>query len=96
MAGPSTESTDRGELLEATAKWKGGERIVVKTERDEGKVTETWEWVPGPGQLWLTTKMEGSGRRPTIEFRRVYDPAAVEEESAESSDGESEATPTAG
>ncbi len=69
----------RGELVEATAKWKGKERIVVKAEGERGKVTETWEWVPDAGQLWLTVKTEGSGRMPGFEVRRVYDPVESDE-----------------
>ncbi len=68
----------RGELVEATARWKGKERIVVKAEGERGKVTETWEWVPDAGQLWLTVKTSGSGRMPGFEFRRVYDPVEVD------------------
>ncbi len=40
--------------------------------------TETWEWVPGANQLWLTVKTSGSGRMPGFEVRRVYDPVAVD------------------
>ena len=69
----------RGELVEATAKWKGKERIVVKAEGERGKVTETWEWVADAGQLWLTVKVSGSGRMPDFEYRRVYDPVAADE-----------------
>ena len=72
----------RGELAEATAKWKGDERIVVKAESERGKVTEIWEWVPDAGQLWLTVKVSGSGRIPGFEYRRIYDPVQATEEDA--------------
>ncbi len=64
----------RGETVEATAGWKGRERIVVKAKSERGKVTETWEYVPDAGQLWLTVRSSGSGRMPGFEYRRVYDP----------------------
>lgn len=38
-----------------------------------GEVKETWVLSEKTGQLIITTKMKGSGRRPTIEFERVYD-----------------------
>ena len=69
----------RGEVVEAKAKWKGKERIVVKAEGERGEVTETWEWVADAGQLWLTVKVSGSGRMPGFEYRRVYDPVEADE-----------------
>ncbi len=82
----------RGEPVEATAKWKGTERIVVKADGERGKVKETWELVPDAGQLWLTVKTEGSGRRPGFQYRRVYDPVAAEDQQA--GGGETGATDT--
>ena len=69
----------RGDLAEATAKWKGKERIIVKAEGERGKINETWEWIPDAGQLWLTVKVSGSGRMPGFEYRRIYDPVTVTE-----------------
>ena len=71
----------RGEVASASGKWKSRERIVVKVQvEDRGDVTETWELIPDAGQLWLTVKTEGDGRRPGFEFRRVYDPVTSDEE----------------
>ncbi len=63
-----------GDLAEAKAKWKEGERLVFKMKRGEaGKVTETWELTPGGRQLYVTVKTGGGGRMPETELRRVYD-----------------------
>ncbi|MEE8525054.1 MAG: hypothetical protein V3T72_14050 [Thermoanaerobaculia bacterium] len=70
----------RGGAIDATGKWKGGRRFVVKTvdEGDQRKITETWEILQETGQLTITTKMSGGGRMPTLELRRIYDRAADE------------------
>lgn len=36
-------------------------------------MTEIYELSEDGNQLFVTTKLEGDGRRPTISFRRVYD-----------------------
>ena len=78
----------RGEPAEATAGWKGEERILVRAEGERGKVTETWEWVPDARQLWLTVKVSGAGRMPGFEYRRVYDPVTADEQFAGQEDAE--------
>ncbi|MEM7351718.1 MAG: hypothetical protein AAF657_13055 [Acidobacteriota bacterium] len=71
---PFDRTLGRGESVEATGKWKGKERILIKAEGERLKVTETWELVTDAGQLWVTVKTEGEGRRPSFEYRRIYDP----------------------
>jgi len=71
-----------GEVVEAKAKWKKNQRIVVTMEREQGgKVTETYELVPVAQveRLFVTVKLTGDGRMPTVEFRRVYDRVENEE-----------------
>ena len=62
-------------LFEATAKWKSASKIVVTVESTTGEVTEIYELSEGSEQLYVTTKMEGDGRRPSISFTLVYDRA---------------------
>ena len=64
---------DQG-LVEATANWKGGQKVVVKGEMlNGGKRSEIFELSEDGQQLLITTSMEGSGRMPKTSFRRVYD-----------------------
>jgi hypothetical protein len=70
-----------GGLLDAKAKWKKDSKIVVKGESPfGGQITETWGLSDDGRQLYVTTKMEGDGRRPTVESRRVYDPVVAADE----------------
>jgi hypothetical protein len=63
-----------GGVLEGKGKWKGDSQVVFKSESAVGsKVTEIYELNETGDMLFLTTKMEGDGRRPSISFRRVYD-----------------------
>jgi len=76
--GRAIEDDFEGGIFEAKGKWKGGSRVVVKAESTYGgKITETYELSEDGQQLYVTTKMEGDGRRPSITFRRVYDKALV-------------------
>ncbi len=72
-----------GEVVEATAKWKKNERVVVKMDTEHGgRITEIYELVPVAHQerLFVTVELPGNGPMPSIEFRRVYDPVATESE----------------
>jgi len=62
-----------GETVEATGQRKGRERLIIKAEGERGKTTETWELIPDAKQLWVTMKTESDGRRPSFEFRRVFE-----------------------
>ena len=63
-----------GGVFEGKGKWKGDSQVVFKSESAAGsKVTEIYELNETGDMLFLTTKMEGDGRRPSISFRRVYD-----------------------
>lgn len=76
--GRAIEDDFEGGIFEAKARWKGGSQVVVKAESTYGgKLTETYELSENGQQLYVTTKMEGDGRRPNITFRRVYDKALV-------------------
>lgn len=56
-------------------KRKGG-RVVVDTEYPNGReVVETWEVLPSPRLLVVTTKV--SGKRGKFTFKRVWDPEPV-------------------
>jgi hypothetical protein len=69
------DEIERG-IFEASAKWKSNKRIVFRGETTNGaKLTETYELADNGRQLYVTTKIEGSGRMPSISFKRVYDPA---------------------
>ena len=68
-----------GGVFEGKGKWKGDSQVVFKSESAAGsKVTEIYELNETGDMLFLTTKMEGDGRRPSISFRRVYDRSLTE------------------
>lgn len=68
---------DRSERIKA--KWKGSSRVVFKSESANGaEITEIYELNQTGDLLFVTTKMEGEGRRPDISFRRVYDRVAAD------------------
>lgn len=72
-----------GEVVDATAKWKKDGRLIVRINTEEGgKIIETYELVPVAQQerLFVTVELPGNGLMPSIEFRRVYDRFAPEEE----------------
>ena len=71
--GRMTEDLEAG-LLEARANWKKGRRIDIERESPQGgSITEMYELSADGSQLFVKTKMEGSGRSPKITFQRVYD-----------------------
>ena len=71
--GRMTEDLEAG-LLEATASWKKGRRIDIERESPQGAaITEKYELSDDGSQLFVKTKIEGSGRMPKITFQRVYD-----------------------
>ena len=71
--GRMTEDLEAG-LLEATASWKKGRRIEIERDSPQGgAITEKYELSEDGSQLFVKTKMEGSGRMPKITFQRVYD-----------------------
>lgn len=66
-------------FFEGTAKWKGNSQVVFRSESTNGgKTAETYELNPAADMLWVTTKMDGDGRRPTISFKRVYYRASMD------------------
>jgi hypothetical protein len=81
-----------GDLWEASAKWKKGTRVVLKAKSTRGrKITEAIELSEEGRQLFITVKMDGGGRMPSFEFRRVYDPAPATQENELPARGDLEA-----
>jgi hypothetical protein len=63
---------------EVKTRWKG-DRLVVETKTERGKMKETWSVSPETGQLTVRLALEfGGGRMPSVEVDRVYDPAETE------------------
>jgi len=61
-------------FFESRGRWKGSSQVVFKSESaDGGEITETYELKESGDILFVTTKMEGDGQRPTISFKRVYE-----------------------
>lgn len=72
-------------LLEATVSWKKSKRLEIERESVQGgEISETYELSADGSQLFVKTKMEGSGRSPKITFERVYDRIPLVSEDAES------------
>ena len=77
-------TTPAGDLVELSAEWKRGDRLELVMERPERpKMTETYELVAEGTRLYVTIEIEGQGRRPSLEFRRVYDRILPDEEPVE-------------
>ena len=73
--------TEHGEG-EVKTRWKG-DRLVVETKTERGKMKETWSVSSETGQLTVRLALEfGGGRMPSVEVDRVYDPAETERVSA--------------
>jgi hypothetical protein len=71
--GRMTEDLEAG-LPEARANWKKGRRIDIERASPQGgTITETYKLSADGSQLFVKTKIEGSGRMPKITFERVYD-----------------------
>lgn len=66
------QSGEFGGKAETKAKWKGN-KLVVETKTERGKLTETYELASGVQQLYITTKIEDEHFPEPISFRRVYD-----------------------
>lgn len=76
--GRTSEDDFESGIFEAKGKWKSGSQVFVKAESSYGgKLTETYELSENGQQLYVTTKIEGDGRRPNLTFRRVYDKALI-------------------
>jgi hypothetical protein len=59
---------------EVKTRWKG-DRLVVETKTERGKMKETWSVSPETGQLTVALELElGGGPLPKVEVDRVYDP----------------------
>jgi hypothetical protein len=60
---------------EVKTRWTG-DRLVVETKNERGKMKETWSVSPETGLLSVKLELEpGAGRMPKVEVNRVYDPA---------------------
>jgi len=65
-------------VFESQTKWKGSSQVVFKSETPNGaEITEIYELGETGDLLFVTTKMEGEGRRPDVSFKRVYDRVAA-------------------
>jgi hypothetical protein len=81
-----------GDLWKASTKWKKETRVVMKAKSSRGRrITETIELSEEGRQLFITVKMDGGGRMPSFEFRRVYDPTPAGQENELPAQGELEA-----
>lgn len=60
---------------EVKTRWEG-DRLVVETKNERGKMKETWAVSPQTGRLTVQLEIEpGGGRMPKVAVRRVYEPA---------------------
>ena len=67
-----TDDLEAG-TFDGEGKWKNQTQIVFKSENAMGgKITELYELDEAGATLFVTTTMESDGRRPEINFRRVY------------------------
>jgi len=66
-------------VFESKTKWKGNSYLVFKLESPNGaEITEIYELDVSGDLLFVTTKLEGEGRRPDVSFKRVYDRVAAD------------------
>jgi hypothetical protein len=64
--------TEHGEG-EVKTRWKG-DRLVVETKTERGKMKETWSVSPETGRLLVVLEIEpGGGRMPAVKVNRFYD-----------------------
>lgn len=71
---PSISNAAAPDAVVYPAKWKKQDRLVTTRETAMGAtVTETYELAAEGRQLLVTVEIEGSGPKPKLKFRRVYD-----------------------
>ncbi len=69
----------QGETLVFAAKWRKDGSLLARRETVMGgELSETYALSEDGSQLFVTVEMKGSGRRPKMKFRRVYDAEAEE------------------
>src|SRR6266571_854870 len=71
-----TQIVDGGGDIEIKGHWQGNDFVVERKVSGGGKVTEDYLRSQDGKQLYVIVKFEG-GRGRSLEFRRVYDGAAV-------------------
>ena len=71
-----TQIVDGGGDVEIKGHWQGSDFVVERKVSGGGKVTEDYLRSQDGKQLYVIVKFEG-GRGRSLEFRRVYDGAAV-------------------
>jgi hypothetical protein len=69
------QSVEGGGDIEIKARWQGNDFVVERKVSGGGKVTEDYLRSQDGKQLFVIVSVDG-GRGRTIDFRRVYDPAA--------------------
>jgi len=72
-----TQIVDGGGDVEIKGHWQGSDFVVERKVSGGGKVTEDYLRSQDGKQLYVIVKFEG-GRGRSLEFRRVYDGAAVD------------------
>ena len=72
-----TQIVDGGGDVEIKGQWQGSDFVVERKVSGGGKVTEDYLRSQDGKQLYVIVKFEG-GRGRSLEFRRVYDGAAVD------------------
>ena len=72
-----TQIVDGGGDVEIKGHWQGNDFVVERNVSGGGKVTEDYLRSQDGKQLYVIVKFEG-GRGRALEFRRVYDGAAVD------------------
>jgi hypothetical protein len=74
---PVKQESDSGAKQEVTAKWRGN-KLVLETKTDRGRITETFELASDGRELNITTKVEDSRLPKAVSIKRVYDTAKAE------------------
>jgi hypothetical protein len=60
--------------LQTKAKWKGGDKLLVKSKTEQGRqITETYEYSPHGTRLHVKVTVDGIGDGPSLRFERVYE-----------------------
>jgi len=70
------QSVEGGGDIEIKARWQGNDFVVERKVSGGGKVTEDYLRSQDGKQLFVIVSVD-PGRGRTIDFRRVYDPAAT-------------------
>jgi hypothetical protein len=70
------QQTPRGDAVDVTARWQGGQLVVERAGGRGGKVSETYELAPDGQQLFVTTRIENRRFEEPVVIRRVYDAVA--------------------